>query len=222
MGAEYVIIDDDVKFAGQLKSFLEFNQLSSAVYSNAEEYLHSKTFDSTKPATYLVDLKLPGLTGSELVKVLRTKDKFSSIFILSGDDSEESLTKCFCAGADDYLMKPFNPEHLLLKIQNAKAKLDRFLGSSLTFGIKLVPEAQLISRNGTKIQLTRKEFAIASLLLEDQCRIYSRSDIISAFGQEDITDRTVDVHVCGLRKKLISLDLVIDTIRGKGYQIREK
>lgn len=219
MNAEYIIIDDDEKFANQLKSFLEFNQLKANIFNSAEEYLLTKSFDFNKPRTYLIDLNLPGLKGSDLLKVLRYKDKFSIIFMLSGDNSSESLTNCLRAGADDYINKPFDPDHLLLKIQNANSKLNQFLQTSFAFGIKLVPEAQMLCRDGIKVHLTQKEFEVASYLLGDQGMTYSRTDIILSLGGPEVTDRTVDVHVCSLRKKIKSLNLKILTIRGKGYQI---
>ena len=77
----------------------------------------------------------------------------------------------------------------------------------------------MLCRDGNKIQLTQKEFGVASFLLQDQDKVYSRNDIISGIGDEGVTDRTIDVHICSLRKKIKCLNLQVQTVRGKGYRI---
>ncbi len=163
---------------------------------------------------------LPGLAGSELVKVIRYKDKISPIFIISGQSPDSALQKCLSAGADDFLSKPYNPDHLLLKVLNAQTKLRFMIGSMMEFGVKLVPEAKLVSRDGIKVKLTNREYSIMETLLSLPEEILSREKLIKEMADDEITARTIDVHVSSLRKKIVKLELEIETCRGKGYRVK--
>lgn len=216
----FVIIEDDVILAGQLKSILELESFEVQVYHSSEEFLLTSKSAQVTPFIYLIDLNLPGLTGSELVKVIRFKDKLSPIFIISGASLDTGLSKCLSAGADDYLLKPYNPDHLLLKIKNAQTKLRFMIGSMMEFGVKLIPEAKLVSRDGLKAKLTNREYAIMELLLSAPDKVHSRETLIKEIGDTEITERTIDVHISGLRKKIEKISLEIETCRGKGYRVK--
>lgn len=216
----FVVIEDDLALAGQFKAMLELESFKVNVFHSAEDYLLSPQSQSKTPYIYLIDLNLPGLAGSELIKVIRHKDKIAPVFIISGESPEIALKKCLDLGADDYLAKPYNPDHLILKIRNAQNKLKFLITSMIGYGVKLIPEANLISRDGSKLRLTGMEFAIIEKLLAHPDEVISRVRLIKEICGKEITERTVDVHVSNLRKKLIKIDLGIDTLRGMGYRIK--
>jgi two-component system response regulator QseB len=214
-----IVIEDDVLLAQQMKTILVMQDLNVEVFHSTEEYLMNSKAAPLAPQIYLLDLNLPGLTGAELVKVIRYKDKVSPIFMISGSTEDHILNKCLAAGADDYLLKPYNPDHLMLKIKNAQTKLRYFLGANIDFGIKLVPEARVISNDGEKLQLTNREFAIIELLISEPGAVHSREDLVKKIGNEEVTMRSIDVHVSSLRKKIERLNIGIETMRGVGYKI---
>lgn len=212
-----IIIEDDQVLAKQLEAILKLNEFQVESFQNAEDFLLSKS--TYQNCLYLIDLHLPGIQGKELINLIRVKDKFSPIFILSGNFDDEKITEVLKSGADDYVQKPYHPDHLLGKLVNAFKKLESFQNDQMSVGIKLVPEADLVMREGKALRLTTKEFAIIEQLLNDPEKIHGREELIEHIGSKEITARTIDVHVSGLRKKLEAIDLEIETIRGKGYKI---
>lgn len=212
-----IVIEDDLILTKQLEAILKLNEFEVISFSNAEDFLLSKS--SYQNCLYLIDLHLPGIQGKELINLIRVKDKFSPVFILSGNFDDQKITEVLKSGADDYVQKPYHPDHLLGKIVNAFKKLESFHSDQMSVGIKLVPEADLVMREGKALRLTSKEFSIIEQLLKDPEKTYCREDLIEHIGSKEITARTIDVHVSGLRKKLEVIDLEIETVRGKGYKI---
>lgn len=212
-----VIIEDDALLAKQLENILTLSEFKVNTYLSAEDFLLSKNFHQN--CLYLIDLNLPGIQGKELINLIRVRDKFSPIFILSGHFDDEKITEVLKSGADDYVQKPYHPDHLVNKLVNAFKKLEKFYDDQMSVGIKLIPEADLVLREGKALRLTSKEFSIIEQLLKEPARIYNREELIEHIGSKEITARTIDVHVSGLRKKLEALDLEIETIRGKGYRV---
>ena len=214
----FIVIEDDVLMARQMKLLLEMENYKVHVYHSAEDYLLNSETSPETPYIYLVDLNLPGLAGSELVKVIRYKDKVAPIFMLSGSTLDAHVRQCLEAGADDIILKPFNPEHLLLKIKNARLRLQFFLKSNMDFGVKIVPEARVIFRDGVKMQLTSKEFLIVEQLIASPDLIHTRESLMKTMG-DNMTERLIDVHVSSVRRKLVKLNMGIQTLRGRGYRI---
>ncbi|MBA2405945.1 MAG: response regulator transcription factor [Bdellovibrionales bacterium] len=213
-----VIIEDEVLLASQMKILLEMQKFTVSSFNTAEDFIFCfSTF--TAPTLYLIDLHLPGLSGSELVKLIRYKDKISSIFVISGDNDADEISECLKSGADDYLQKPYNPDHFMLKLVNTHNKMKVLLSTMLNVGVKLIPEANLIIRDGIKIKLTKREYGIIQQLLSKPEDIQSRENLVEAMIGNDITDRTIDVHVHSLRKKISKVKMTIETCRGQGYKV---
>lgn len=213
-----VVIEDDSILSSQLKEILEMSQFRVHLFQSAEDYLLSRQAVS-QPCIFLIDLNLPGLGGTELIKVIRHNDKLSSIFVLTGADPKDAFSIALSAGADDFLSKPYNPDHLLLKVQNTQRKLEVLVSLNIDYGVKLVPEARMISCDGVKVKLTNREYLIAKELFSAPGEIQGREKIIRSFSDSDITERTIDVHVSSLRRKIAGLGLEIETCRGKGYRL---
>lgn len=209
----FIVIEDDVTLASQFESILKLHNFKVNVFHYAEEFLIQKNVSATT-CIYLIDMKLPGIKGLEMVKLIRYKDKISPIFIISGGTVSDDITECLKHGADDYLLKPYNPDHLMLKILNAQTKTQLVLKDMLNVGIKLIPEANLVMREGLKIKLTTREFSIMEQLLKFPDEIHSREILASRMKDHEITDRTIDVHVSSLRKKVQKLNVSIETFRG--------
>ncbi len=137
----------------------------------------------------------------------------------SGKTEGEDISEGLACGADDYLPKPFNPDHLIQKVKNSFHKTNIILENLMNVGIKLIPEANSVIHNGATVNLTSREYIIVESLLKKPGTIVSREELVVDFDDSEVTIRTIDVHVSSLRKKLEKAKLVIDTVRGKGYKI---
>ena len=215
----FVVIEDDVLLAAQVKFLLELHNFKVHLYHASESYLLDKSLNF-KVAIYLIDLQLPGIKGLDMVKLIRLKDKLSPIFILTGNSGDADISECLKAGADDYLLKPYNPDHLMLKILNAQNRISFYEKSTMSIGVKLISEANLVISDGLKIKLTSREYKIMEVLVNEPDKIHSRLNLAKSMGEKDILDRNVDVHICSLRRKISSVDIGIETLRGEGYKIQ--
>lgn len=187
----------------------------------ALNYVEKDMFD-----LFLIDIELPDGTGLEFVARLPVNLKDLPILFLSGRQDFSAKVSAFSLGADDFVPKPFHAEELKLRIDARLRKKAARAGQGGTFTIgDLVcsPQEQRIARNGDNksIELTSLEFRIFRLLTTTPNRIYQREEILNKVwsGCVAVTDRTVDVHVSNLRKKLTGSKVKIETVIGMGYRV---
>lgn len=221
-----LVVEDEVELAAVVTSYFE-----------SEGFLVESVFDGpsavekarvTKPDLIILDLMLPGFDGIEVCKRVRT---FSDAYILMLTAREDEIDKVvgFAVGADDYLVKPFSPRELIAR---SKAILRRprthqyegaELGAIWHYGdLTLDPGARLISVAGREVVLTRTEFDLLEIMMENQKNIFSRKQLLEAvWGGEWYGEiHVVDVHIGHLRRKLAEAGLdegAIRTVRGIGY-----
>ena len=212
-----VIIEDEKDVGEMLKFLLEKNSYSVDFYQSAEDFFLAKKFYST--CVYIIDSNLPGIQGEDVIRTIRSKDKLSPVFMISGNIEGQDISEGLACGADDYLPKPFNTDHLLQKVRNSVEKTNIILDNLMNVGIKLLPEANSIIHDGSTVNLTSREFTIIDRLLKTPGNIVTREELVMDFDDSEVTIRTIDVHVSSLRKKLEKVKLTIDTVRGKGYKI---
>lgn len=171
----------------------------------------------------ILDIMLPKLDGLALLRRLRKKGRQTPILLLTARDTVEDRVTGLQTGADDYLVKPFDPDELLSRV---RAVLRRIAGSRYQidavtrFGeIRVDANRREVWRGNHLIDLTAMEFDIFDLLARSAGRIVSRQEITEVLFDRKATasDRSLDVHVSRLRKKLESGHTLIRTIRGVGY-----
>lgn len=214
-----MIVDDDVELSLVLKTFLSGLGYLVEVFRSSEDFLLSSVSYDALPTIFIFDLNLPGLSGKDLVKFVRATNKISPVFVMSGELGPEVITEVLACGADDYLTKPYAIAHLEKKIENARKKLCFTLSQMIDVGIKLIPEASIISFNGKRLKLTRNEYRIVEMLITDCRKVVSRDELLNGIGDSNGTHRTIDVHVANVRRKIGELKLSIDTVRGQGYRM---
>ena len=217
MVKKIVVIEDEVEISGAICATLEKNGFLSKSYVDAESFFA----DQAKPlrAIYLVDWNLPGLKGIEVIKKIREGDKFSPIFMITANSTREHMLEGLKAGADDYITKPYHFDLLLVRVQNAWQKYSELSKELFSEGIKLLPEAHSLIKNGVTVNLTAREFIIFKHLHDSQSTL-SRDEIIKQFvSDEEMTIRNIDVHVFSLRKKLKHVGIHIATVWGAGYKL---
>lgn len=218
MNNSVVIIEDEKEILDALKFLLEKNSFHVQGFQTAEEFFSSNL--RPEHCVYLVDWNLPGIKGIDIIRTIRIKDKLSPIFMLSAYNKSEQIIEGLKAGADDYLTKPFHYDELLVRVQNAHSKVSSLQDNLMNVGLKLIPEAHSVLRDGVTVNLTSREFIIFNHLYKKQPAAVTREELIDQFANDmEMTARNVDVHIFSLRKKMSKVNITIETVWGTGYKL---
>jgi len=172
----------------------------------------------------ILDLKLPKLSGLEILSALREEGKKVPVIMLTARDSIEDRVTGLAQGADDYLIKPFDFRELLARVNALIRRISEPKPALLRCGpLTLDPLARECRVGEETVPLRRREFDILELLMRHENQVFTRDKIISNVWQEEYegTSNVVDVHVKYLRDKLrpFGLDLMVVTVRGVGYKV---
>jgi DNA-binding response OmpR family regulator len=175
----------------------------------------------------ILDLMLPGLNGTEVLRKVRRKDQLVPILILTARDGMADKIKNFETGADDYLTKPFASAELLLRIKALLRRGPVNRSSQVRVGdLEIDRLTQNVKRAGRKIELTAKEYSLLEYLATNPGRVFSRSMIIEHVWDQSFEGLTniVDVYVRHLRAKLDDAHPVklLRTVRGVGYSLNDE
>jgi len=179
------------------------------------------------PDLVLLDIMLPGLSGTDVLKQLRAGERTRDIpvIILSARAEEMDQVEGFSLGADDYVAKPFSPKVLMQKIKALRRRLEGGSdpGEVIEYlGVRIDRVRHRAYADGVELELTPTEFRLLECLLRQPGRAFTRHQLMDAALEGSIVlERTIDVHVKTLRRKLGSADL-IETVRGIGYRFRER
>jgi len=218
MKKSVVIIEDEQEILNALKYLLEKNGFSVLGFASAEEYF-SET-DRPEHTVYLIDWNLPGIKGIDIVKTIRLKDKLSAVFMMSAYDKTEQIVEGLRSGADDYITKPFNYDELLARVENAYAKVNNLRENLMNVGLKLIPDAHSVMKDGVTVSLTSREFVIFQHLYLHPEVASTREELINQFEKDmEMTARNIDVHIFSLRKKMNKVNIGIETVWGTGYKL---
>jgi DNA-binding response OmpR family regulator len=226
MSASVLIIDDDQELCALLSDFLSLEGFTThAIHDGVQAVAHCR---DQRYDVILLDIMLPGLQGLDVLRQLRV---FSTTPILMltarGEDTDRILG--LELGADDYLPKPCNPRELAARLRailrRTKSPLDDTAAQVLEAGQTMVnPANRSATFGGTDLQLTSAEFNVLQVLISSAGTVVSK-DVLSqnALGRSlSAYDRSIDVHISKIRKKLAALggDNLIVSVRGSGYQFR--
>lgn len=191
-----------------------------------------KAVDSVRqrlPDLIVLDLMLPGIDGLEVCRRLKrdSKTREVPIIMLTAKSEERDVIIGLDGGADDYVTKPFSPRVLLARVKSLMRRKDAELRVQHDTSIQIRelvihPGRHEVTLQGEPIKLTYTEFALLQFLAKRPGWAYTRSQIVDAVKGEDypVTERSVDVQVAGLRKKLGDFGGNIETVRGVGYRFR--
>ena len=228
MAKERILAVDDEEDILELVRFnLAREGYSIICTTSGEEAL--KIAQKEHPALIVLDLMLPGIDGLDVAKALKSEPKTRDIpiIMLTAKGEEADIVTGLELGADDYVTKPFSPRILVARV---RAVLRR--------GVSEVPEDESVLKvhnllihpgrrevlvNDAQVKLTFTEFGILNYLARRPGWVFTRSQIVDAVRGDDypVTDRSVDVQIVGLRKKLGRAGKYIETVRGVGYRFRE-
>ncbi|CAH0117734.1 MULTISPECIES: response regulator transcription factor [unclassified Paenibacillus] len=231
MSHKVLIIEDEPTLARLLSYNLAQEGYDIKVVDHGTEGLQaglSEHFD-----LIILDIMLPGMNGFEILAKMRQAGKRTPVIILTARNAEEEVVQGLKSGADDYITKPFGVAELLARVS---AVLRRFSGEEVPLQaaadhektieigeLKIYPERYEVLLHGGSIPLRPKEFEVLLYLVQRPGMVISRDDLMNVVWGFDYIggQRTVDVHVSSLRKKLEmnQQTVQIDSIRGVGYKL---
>jgi two-component system phosphate regulon response regulator PhoB len=223
-----LVVDDEEDILDLVRYNLEKDGYEVACLTSGEEVLPE--IRRRPPHLVILDLMLPGVDGLTVMKLLKRDEAAARIpvIMLTAKGSEADIVTGLELGADDYVTKPFSPRVLVAR---ARSVLRRGEGEGpgpeptvLRRGaMVIVPARHQVQVDGEPVELTATEFAVLAYLAGRPGWVFTRNQIIEAVRGDHypVTDRSVDVHITGLRRKLGPAGDAIETVRGVGYRFRE-
>lgn len=216
-------MEDDDEIADALKRSLRMEGYDVAVTGDGDEGLsRARTFN---PDLVLLDLGLPGIDGMEVARRLRDISSDVPILVVTARDAVDARVEGLDAGADDYLVKPFERDELLARIRALLRRRPPRGSAGLIVGdIELNPDRHEVRRGGREIELTQREFELLEFLMRNERIVITRQQLLEdIWGYDPLADtNTIEVFISNLRRKLESggESRVLHTIRGAGYVLR--
>ncbi len=218
-----LLVDDDVDFCVLLQAVLQSRDIKvDAVHDGRRGLTRALGGEYD---LVLLDIVLPGLDGFEILRQIRRRSLVPVILVTARATTEDRIAG-LDAGADDYLSKPFDPDELIARLRAVHRRVKKSPGTVTEVieanRVKLVPATREAWADGYPVELTTIEFDILALIVQSAGRIISRNELASAIHHRPASplDRSLDVHVSRLRKKLCRQGELIRTIRGVGYLFR--
>ncbi len=228
MAKENILVVDDEEDILELVRFnLDkegFKVVCSTTGEDALTKARRESFD-----LIILDLMLPGIDGLEVTRKLKDEAQTRGvpIVMLTAKGEEADVVTGLELGADDYITKPFSPRILVARVRAVlrRKTLEPFDNQKAIkiHELDIHPGRRSVSASGKPIELTYTEFQVLSLLARRPGWVFTRSQIVDAVRGDDypVTDRSVDVQIVGLRKKLGPYGQYVETVRGVGYRFRE-
>jgi len=222
-----LVVDDEEDILELLKFNLSREGYQVLCAVSGEQAL--RLVRSENPDLIMLDLMLPGIDGLEVTRRLKNDPdtKNLPIVMLTAKGEEADIVTGLELGADDYITKPFSPRILIARIRAVLRR--RIKGQTeetsvlRIHDIEIDPGRHEVLVNEKPVQLTFTEFGILNYLARRPGWVFTRFQIVEAVRGEDypVTDRSVDVQIVGLRKKLGPAGKYIETVRGVGYRFKE-
>jgi two-component system response regulator MprA len=217
-----LVVDDDPRMLSMMRRVLEVDGYSVATADGGElalDLLRSQAID-----LLILDVMMPGADGFEICRTVRRESAMPILMLTARDESVDKVTGLDC-GADDYVVKPFNPEELMARVRALMRRVQPRQLEVLRFqDVELVPSEREARRSGDLLELTAREYELLELFLRHPRQVLSREQILQdVWGFDYLGDSNlVDVRIKYLRDKLEfgGRMRLIQTVRGAGYALR--
>ena len=218
-----LIVEDDPDIAEGLRYNLEREGLETRVALTGEQGLQAALDAKSPPARVILDLMLPGMSGTELCRRLRREPatRRTPIIMLTARTSEADRVAGLDLGADDYISKPFSVRELMARVRAVLRRADETATARYEDNrISIDFDDMRVTCDGEAVRLTRKEFGLLTALARAAGRVATRQQLLdNVWGYEYYGDtRTLDVHIRRLRQKLGACGDSIETVVGVGYR----
>lgn len=229
---EYIlIVEDDNDINAMLKELLEQSGYKTAqAFSGTEALLY---IEKQCPLAMILDLMLPGLSGEELLARVKKEYPQVAVIVSSAKDGTKTRIDLLRAGADDYIVKPFDTEELLARLEAVLRRSTFYRGeradrkkTKLTYrDLVMEPSEFQVSVAGQELKLTRREFLILQLLMENPGKVFTKSNIYQSVWNEEFLgeDNAVNVHISNIRQKIAKIkgeETYIETVWGIGFKMQ--
>jgi DNA-binding response OmpR family regulator len=223
-----LVVEDDVKTAQWLRLYLEREGLRVSIVADGQ--MAVAAVDVERPDLVLLDVMLPGMNGFDICRAIRAGSR-TPIILITARAAEEDRLRGFDAGADDYITKPFSPREVMARVRavlrRAQPGSDVAEGAPVVLGsLTLRTDALLMEAGDTVVKLTPVESRLLAAMLGAPGRGWTRTQLVARVMGNDFdgNDRTIDVHIKNLRRKLDVLPQTsalprIETAHGLGYRL---
>ncbi|MBH47824.1 MAG: DNA-binding response regulator [Halobacteriovorax sp.] len=232
--AKIFLVEDEEHICDILNFQLKKAEHEVLVFKDGQEAIEAlQSFDSGNPIDlFILDRMLPGANGVDICRFIRMYKPTQNIPILflTALSKPEDIVLGLDAGADDYLTKPFESQVLLARVRSllrrsVQARLSPTKQTThiLNNGpIKLDTDQCKVWIETSEVELTLSEFKLLNTFMANAGKVFTRNQLVEAIqdGPVHVTDRTIDTHIFGLRKKLGEQAALVETIRGVGYRVR--
>lgn len=222
-----LVVEDDDDIMKLIRFNCEKEGVVTAAAGSAEEAL--RLLQDTSPALILVDLMLPGMDGLALCRVLKSNvlTRGVPIIMVTAKGEDDDIIAGLEQGADDYITKPFRPRVLVARLKAVLRRHGAEVHDSqepLTLGeLTIHPGRREVKCGSRQIRLTASEFSVLHFLANRAGWVFTRNQLVAAVHGPDyaVTDRSIDVLIAGVRKKLGSAGQLVETVRGVGYRCQD-
>lgn len=221
-----LLVEDERDLLELLKYNLDREGYDVSTAETGEDGL--KLVRNQPPDLILLDLMLPSMDGLEVCRSLKARPDTASIpvIMLTAKGEESDIVAGLELGADDYITKPFSPRILMARIKAVLRRAEADSEERRTLeagGVRIDMDRHEVIVEGETVDLTATEFKLLTLLVSRPARVFTRQQIIDALheGFAAVTDRSVDVQVVALRRKLGPAGKRIETVRGVGYRFKD-
>lgn len=220
-----LLVEDDCDVAMITSRLLERHEFAVSTAADATQAF--SLLKGSPPELILLDLGMPDICGHEICKNIRQELNLDiPILMLSGNQEDNAIIKALELGADDFVSKNTSFEILLAHIRAALRrsgnKINQKLGNILTWGpLKLDRQSCEITCEGQRLELTPNEMRILEIFMSEPGVVFTRSKLIERLhgAGHHLTERTIDVHINGIRTQLGALRSVLETVRSVGYRL---
>ena len=219
-----LVVDDEQSICELMKIDLEIAGYDVDIAYSAEDALR---LNLEEYALMVFDIMMGNISGLQLVSMVRQMPKIANvpIIVCTALSEERPLVEGFSRGADDYIKKPFSMKEFVLRVKSLLRRTSKTINNSNVSykSLTLDNSSKLCYIDGKEVALTKKEFDILYLLISNPGKVFSREEILQTIWEKNVyvVDRTIDVNINRLRKKLGEYESNIVTRQGYGYGFKE-
>lgn len=219
-----IVVDDEQSICELMKINLEIAGYDVDIAYSAEDALR---LNLEEYALMVFDIMMGNISGLQLVSMVRQMPKIANvpIIVCTALSEERPLVEGFSRGADDYIKKPFSMKEFVLRVKSLLRRTSKTINNSNVSykSLTLDNSSKLCYIDGKEVALTKKEFDILYLLISNPGKVFSREEILQTIWEKNVyvVDRTIDVNINRLRKKLGEYESNIVTRQGYGYGFKE-